>query len=99
MIFSKKKPKIGNLNFTIGDSNIEIVNNFKYLGVTFTYNGSFNNHIKAQRVLGNGAMFSVMNKIRRYNLPIDLQLDLFDKIIMPIILDGCEAWGVSNLTI
>ena len=40
-----------------------------------------------------------MNKIRRYNLPTDMQLDLFDKIIIPIILYGCEAWGFSNLKI
>ena len=99
MIFSKSQPKIDNMNFTIGDSNIEIVNEFKYLGVTFTYNGNFTDHIKAQHVLGNRAMFSVMNKVRRYNLPIDMQFDLFDKIVIPIVLYGCEAWGFSNLKI
>ena len=41
VIFSKGKPPAGNHNFMIGDSNIEIVKSFKYLGVTFTYNVFF----------------------------------------------------------
>ena len=100
MIFSKEKIKktiLDNMNFTIGDSNIEIVNEFRYLGVTFTYNGKFTSHIKVQQVLGTRSMFSVMSKIRRHNLPIDMQLDLFDKIVMPVMLYGCETWGYSNL--
>ena len=78
------------MNFTIGDNSIEIVDEFRYLG--------FTKHIKAQQVLlGNSAMFSVMRTIRRHNLPIDMQLDLFDKMVMPVMLYGCETWGFSNL--
>ena len=28
-----------------------------------------------------------------------MQFDLFDKIVIPIVLYGCEAWGFSNLKI
>ena len=30
-------------------------------------------------------------------MPIDIVLDLFDKIILPILLYGCEIWGSENL--
>ena len=31
-----------------------------------------------------------------YDLPFDIVLDLFDKMILPILLYGCEIWGYSN---
>ena len=39
-------------------------------------------------------MFSLMRKARSLQLPIDLQLHLFDKVVSPVILYGCEVWGV-----
>ena len=41
-------------------------------------------------------MFSLLKKIRRLYLPIDLQLQMFDAMISPILLYGCEVWGYSN---
>ena len=97
IIFSKGKPQIANHNFKIGDSIIEVVKDFKYLGVTFTYNGFFKNNVNDLRTKGNRAIFSLIKKARKGNLPIDIQFDLFDKTVLPIILYGCEIWGYSNL--
>ena len=44
----------------------------------------------------NRAMFSTMNKCYKLKLPLDLELDLFDKIVQPTLLYGCEIWGSSN---
>ena len=38
-------------------------------------------------------------KIRNLNLPIDLQIKLFDHTIAPILLYGCEIWGYQNTQI
>ena len=89
MIFSKQKVNTKSI-FTIGDGEIEVVQEFKYLGVTFKYNGHFNNNLEALNEQGNRAMHSVIKKARKENLPIDLQFDLFDKIVIPVILYGCE---------
>ena len=43
-------------------------------------------------------MYSVITKCRNHNLSIDCQLDLFDKIVKPILLYGCEIWGFSCLS-
>ena len=41
-------------------------------------------------------MFSLLKKSRVLNLPIDLQLDLFDKLVTPILLYGSEIWAYEN---
>ena len=42
-------------------------------------------------------MFSLITKSRRLALPVDIQCELFDKIVVPILLYGSEVWGYSNL--
>ena len=44
-------------------------------------------------------MFSLLRKIRVLNLPIDMQIELFNKLIKPILLYGCEIWAFGNLDI
>jgi hypothetical protein len=41
-------------------------------------------------------MFEVLKKRKLHNLSIQRQLDLFDKIMNPILLYGSEIWGFSN---
>ena len=97
IIFSKGKPQLQNHNFKIGDEIIEVVKDFKYLGVTFSCNGGFVNNIKELKKQGNRAIFGLIKKAREGHLPIDIQFDLFDKQILPKLLYGCEIWGYRNL--
>ena len=39
------------------------------------------------------AMFSVLNKGNVLNLPIDILLELFDQMVVPVLVYGCEIWG------
>ena len=45
------------------------------------------------------AMFALLKKSKELDLPIDLQLELFDSLILPILLYGCEVWGYENVLI
>jgi hypothetical protein len=45
----------------------------------------------------NKAMYEVLKKGRLHNLSVKCQYDLFDKIVNPILLYGCEIWGFSNI--
>ena len=96
IIFSKQKASSENI-FTMGDTKIEVIDEFKYLGVTFKYDGNFDINIGLLNEQGNRAIFSLIKKARKYSLPVDLQFDLFDKMVMPVILYGCEIWGFKNL--
>ena len=43
---------------------------------------------------GSRAMYSLLRRGRKLGLPKDIMFDLFDKIITPILLYGCEVWGM-----
>ena len=45
---------------------------------------------------GTKAMYEILKRGKCHNLSISCQLDLFDKVVKPILLYGCELWGLSN---
>ena len=93
MVFSKTQWK-GNFIFQYKGKDLEIVQEFKYLGVIFNYNGSFiknRKHVYEQ--------YSLLRRSRQLDPPLDIQLELFDTLIMPILTYGCEVWGFENLNI
>ncbi|CAL4160573.1 unnamed protein product, partial [Meganyctiphanes norvegica] len=63
IIFSKRKVDPQNINLTIGDTNLEIVDEFTYLGVTFTHTGNFNKNLQALQEKGNRAIFSIIKRL------------------------------------
>ena len=42
-------------------------------------------------------MYSLLQKCRKLDLAIDIQLQLFDSLILLICLYGCEVWGFENI--
>ena len=75
------------------------MNEYKYLGIFLSRTGSYiktKKHIADQ---ANKALYSLLRKARTLNLPIDLQIDMFNKVIKPILLYGCEVWGYGNLDV
>lgn len=44
-------------------------------------------------------MFSIISKIKLFNLPIEEQFDLFDKVVILVLLCGCDTWGYKNIGI
>ena len=95
LIFSKRRPR--NLNFMFEDKVLEIVDFFKYLGVTFQRNGTFKEHIRLISNQARKAMFSLLRKGRELSLSVDIMLQLFHTNVEPILLYGCEIWGYENL--
>jgi hypothetical protein len=76
--------------FKIGEEKIENVNHYKYLGLTFDQNGTLH---KARSQLY-GSALKAMHKLRKCigqsNISIRTALRLFDSLISPILLYGCE---------
>ena len=77
---------------------MEIVDSYKYLGIYFLYNGKFTVAINELCTMAERAMYSLYKKSRSLNLPIDIQFNLFDRVVLPIMLYSCEVWGFSNLS-
>lgn len=82
--------------FTLGQSELEVTDDYNYLGVIFNYNGKFHKTRKFVFDKANRAMFALLSKSRALNLPIDIQLQLFDSLVVPILIYGCEVWSHEN---
>ena len=85
-----------NLSFSYDHVNLEIVKKFNYLGIMFTWTGNVNlsKQLLADKALK--AMHEVLKMGRMYKLSIKCLLDLFDKMITPILLYGSEVLCFSN---
>ena len=71
---------------------------YNYLGLLFN-NGNF---YKARKKLvdqAQQALYSLYKQIRNINIPIDLQLKLFDALVYPILTYSAEIWGFENKNI
>lgn len=79
--------------FKFGNDNIEICDDYVYLGTRFNYNGSFLKAQSKQITQARKAAFVLIKKIQCLQLPLDTQCELFDQLVVPILLYGSEVWG------
>lgn len=94
MVFRKGGRLPRNMNFMYKTAKIEIVDKFCYLGVVFTSGGS---SYETQRTLAGQASKAVftLNKYLYGFTPLkpSHRLELFDKLVTPILNYACEVWG------
>lgn len=84
--------------FKYGDDVIEVVSDYIYLGVKMNYDNRFPKAMRKQLDQGRRAQFSMLIKARKLDLPVDIQCDLFEKLILPVLLYGCEIWGHGQIS-
>ena len=84
------------LEFKLGEHVINTCDEFKYLGVVFSKNRSFYKAIKNNIDHAKKAMHILYKRIRILNIPIDLEIEIFNHIILSILSYGCEVWGYQN---
>ena len=97
-ILNEKSSKTSTPKFFYDDKELEIVNEFNYLGVLLTQKGITNETVNARILPAQRTMFSTLSKSKSIQLPIDLTLDLFDKTVSPCALYGAEIFGFNNCT-
>ena len=94
IIFSRGK--VRNLPaWYIGDNRLEVVFDFMYLGLKLNYNNNFFVTQKDLYARATRAMFMLLKRSYRLMLPLDVIIDLFDKMVLPVITYGSEVWGIS----
>jgi hypothetical protein len=85
--------------WTYNGEQISKVDSFTYLGVVFKYNLNWDVHVDLIVNKANRAIISMqqfMRRVRGTNR-IKLGLHLFDSMILPILLYGCEVFGFNKL--
>ena len=97
VIFSRGKAR-NRPTFHFGNDTNDVCDEYTYLGVTFNYNGNFKKDINKQVCQARQAMYALLSKSGKLHLPIDVICDLFDKIVLPILLYGSEILGFENVT-
>ena len=94
-VFEKRKTNHNN-EFFINGEKIEIVDNFTYLGIKFTYTGNLSYSVKALSEQALRAYHSLLSVFDRVHLDIKTKLSIFDAMVVPILLYGSEVWGVYD---
>ena len=97
IIFGGNKRSNLNFRFTLDNVVIEIINKYKYLGIWFSQSGSFLNTRKHIAQQAKKAMILLFMRTNNLDIPLDLQLKLFDHTVLPILIYSCEVRGYENL--
>jgi hypothetical protein len=75
------------------------VKEFNYLGLLLTKTGTFERAIKTLADKGTNAMYEILKRGKFHNLSISCQLDLFDKMVNPILLFCVlHKWYIKRYT-
>ena len=94
MIFRKGGRLPANINFRYGTCLLEIVQKFVYLGIVFTCGGSFSETQSTLAGQGSKSIFAMNKYLYKFtNLTVKHRLELFDKLVSPILNYGSEIWG------
>ena len=95
IVFSRVKVKnVKTLN--LDNTPIERVDTFTYLGVMLKYNITFQAAIKHNVEKAKKALFKLEMTWLKVDVSLETKIYLFDHMIMPILLYGCEIWGYNN---
>ena len=94
MIFGTRQDQ--RFNFNLGGHKIDICTDIIYLSVTFSRNRHFYQTKKHNVEQARKVMHVLFKRIRHLNIPIYLQLYLYDHVILPIALYGLEIWGFEK---
>ena len=84
---------VRNLEFGL---NLEIVDSFSYLGVTFSSNGSLEAGVQALSDQALRAVNNLLGLFQRVYFDIKTKLALFDALVTPILLYNAEVWGLYD---
>lgn len=93
VIFSRGKVDLSKYEFQFGCEKTEVVEDYKYLGLTFNYNGRFRKGELELKEQATRAMYSLVGKCRKFDLPVDMQIELFNTMVQPVLSYGSEIWG------
>ena len=91
MIFYPHQKKPSKPQIVLDNCEIECVDEFNFLGITFDKHMNWKSHInkianKLSRYIG------ILNKLKRI-LPLNIKLTLYNSLIKPHIIYGILLWG------
>ena len=95
-VFEQRKSVLQESEFYYNGTKLEVVQEFRYLGTTLSYNGSVKTAIKSLCEQARKAMYALLTKSRNLHIPLDLQIELFNRLVAPILTYSCEVWATDD---
>ena len=93
LVFKKGRVN-SNESWYYGETQLTVATKISYLGLVFTTNGQNYQTQLALSEQANKAVFQLHKNISSFSsMPVSNILDLFDKLIVPILNYGSEVWG------
>lgn len=89
MVFSRRQPT---LNITVGNTSIEQVDGFRYLGTLFCSNRDSLKPIKERISIGYAALGRLSKLWRDRHISLRLKFRLLNTIVIPAAIYGSESW-------
>ena len=83
-------------NFKIENKNVK---EYKYLEITFTKLNNFRITKNTLKQQANKAIYFVLSKSKDNYLSTECKLKMFDSVVLPLLLYGCELWGYEKVDI
>ena len=78
-------------NVNIDGMEVEVVEAFKYLGMTITRDGHMKNEINERIGAANRCLFSLITLLKKRSISEKTKLRVYNTIIRPILIYGCET--------
>jgi len=86
--------------FKYNDQYLELVNKFSYLGIVFTPGGSFKIALETLSGAALKAIFKLKSYLIKFpDLKTSYMLDLFDKLVVPVLSYDSEIWAYTNVDV
>ena len=78
-------------------SNIEVVENFVYLGSQLCNEGGSEDNMKRHIALAEATFWRLWEKVfKRHEISLTIKLRLLNAAVMPILLYGSETWSMKR---
>ena len=86
--------------FKCGDKILEIASEYTYLGLKLKPSGAFTMAIDELYKKASRAWFAISNIVYQHKkLPTNKALQIFDSLVAPVALYGCELWTPFSLKV
>jgi hypothetical protein len=95
MLLSRHQNAGQNHEINIDNRCFENVAQFRYLGTTITDQNLMQEEIKRRLNSGNACYHSVQNLLSSHLLSENVKVRVYETIILPVVLYGCETWSLT----
>ena len=95
MIFNKSGHIKNNYVFKIDGVQLDIVKEYKYLGVTLNISDSSKQTAKIMKDKALKAIFKILKSFNGRPNSVKVGIKLFESLVKPILLYGSESWGAG----